>query len=175
MVLEAAHREAWVTIRSPETVGWFEQQGSRREAPSTVDELQARLAAMRDRLPDIERITDNGVARAAVSAERQASEHRKDAARLTASAAALQEEKALRSRMGASAPTQHTREMQERAAHIKQARQQAVEQARENTRRAQQEYRYEPPSQGRSGPSRGRQPSERHGPLSRSSAHTMTA
>ncbi|AZM64986.1 MULTISPECIES: MobF family relaxase [unclassified Streptomyces] len=153
---ETAHREAWATIRSPETVGWFEQQGSRREAPSTVEELQTRLAEMRERLPDIERITNNGVARAAANAERQAGEHQKEATRLTAAAAKLQEEKALRTRMAAVAPTQHAREAQERAAHIKQARQQAAEEARENARWAQREYRYEPPSHGRSGPSLGR-------------------
>ncbi|WSB58658.1 hypothetical protein OG880_33190 (plasmid) [Streptomyces cellulosae] len=111
---------------------------------------------MRERLPDIERITNNGVARAAANAKRQAGEYQKKATRLTAAAAKLQEEKALRTRMAAVAPTQHAREAQERAAHIKQARQQAAEQARESARRAQREYRYEPPSQGRSGPSFGR-------------------
>ncbi|MGW7529062.1 hypothetical protein [Streptomyces sp. NPDC054783] len=68
----------------------------------------------------------------------------------------LQEEKALRTRMAAEAPTQHAREAQERAAHIKQAQRQAAERARENARRAQREYRYQKPSQGRSGPSLGR-------------------
>lgn len=38
----------------------------------------------------------------------------------------------------------------------KQARQRAAEQARENARRARDEYRYQPPTQGRSGPSLGR-------------------
>ncbi|WTB73747.1 AAA family ATPase (plasmid) [Streptomyces cellulosae] len=154
--VETARREAWATIRSPETVSWFEQQGSRRDAPSTDEELQTRLAEMRERLPDIERITNNGAARAAANAERQADKYEKEATRLTAAAAKLQEEKTLRTRMAAMAPTQHAREAQERAAHIKQARQQAAEQARENARRAQREYRFESASQGRSGPSLGR-------------------
>lgn len=126
------------------------------QPPSTVEKLQARLSEMRERLPDIERITNNGAARAAANAERQADKYEKEATRLTAAAAKLQEEKTLRTRMAAMAPTQHAREAQERAAHIKQARQQAAEQARENARRAQREYRYESASQGRSGPSLGR-------------------
>ncbi|MFC8840070.1 hypothetical protein ACFT8Q_08075 [Streptomyces griseoincarnatus] len=76
--------------------------------------------------------------------------------RLTTAATKLQEEKALRTRMAAEALIQHARETQERAAHIKQARQPAAEQARENARQSQREYRYVPPSQGRSGPSLGR-------------------
>lgn len=58
--------------------------------------------------------------------------------------------------MATQAPTQHAAEAQQRAAYIKQARQQAAERARENTRRAQEEYRYQPPAQGRSGPALGR-------------------
>ncbi|MER5555967.1 MobF family relaxase [Streptomyces sp. NPDC002793] len=153
---EDARREAWSTIRSPELIGLFEEQGSRREAPRDVDELQNRLAAMRERLPDIERITNHTVARSADTAERQATELQATAQKHTTTAGKLQEEKALRSRMATEAPTQHAREAQQRAAHIKQARQQAAERARENTRRAQDEYRYQPPTQGRSGPSLGR-------------------
>ncbi|MER5617595.1 MobF family relaxase [Streptomyces sp. NPDC002215] len=153
---EDAGRQAWAEIRSPETIGWFEEQGSRREGPRDVDELQNRLAAMRERLPDIERITDRTVARSADTAERQATERRDLAQKHTATAGKLQEEKTLRSRMATEAPTQHATEAQQRAVHIKQARQQAAERARENARRAQSEYRYQPPTQGRSGPSRGR-------------------
>ena len=60
--------------------------------------------------------------------------------------------------MATEAPTQHAREARQRAAYIKQARQQkAAERARENAgQRAQSEYQYQPPTQGRSGPSRGR-------------------
>lgn len=155
-VADDAVRQAWAAIRSPETIGLFEEQGSRREGLREVDELQNRLAAMRERLPEIERITDRGVARKADAAERQAEEQRASARKHAATAGKLQEEKSLRSRMATEAPTQHAREAQERAAHIKQARQQAAAQARENAQRAQREYRYEPPSQGRSGPSRAR-------------------
>ncbi|WP_374778697.1 relaxase domain-containing protein (plasmid) [Streptomyces sp. NBC_01310] len=151
-----AVRQAWAAIRSPETVALFEEQGSRREGPRDVDELQNRLAAMRERLPEIERITDRGVARKADTAERQATEQQASAQKHTATAGKLQEEKSLRSRMATQAPTQHAAEAQQRAAYIKQAKQQAAERARENTRRAQQEYRYQPPTQGRSGPSLGR-------------------
>ncbi|GAA1376634.1 MobF family relaxase [Streptomyces beijiangensis] len=153
---ENAQRDAWKTIRSPETVGLFEQQGSRREAPYTVDELQNRLAEMRDRLPDIERITNRTVLRGAEHAERQAADHRSQATECRTSATALQSEKRLRSRMATEAPTQHNREVQERSEHLKQARQRAAERARENARRAQSEYRYQPPPQDRSGPSLGR-------------------
>ncbi|MEU6401012.1 hypothetical protein ABZ867_29055 [Streptomyces cinnamoneus] len=55
--------------------------------------------------------------------------------------------------MATEAPAQH-------AAYTKQVRQQAAEQAaeqaRENAQRTQSEYRYQPPIQGRSGPSLGR-------------------
>ncbi|MEV5204197.1 MobF family relaxase [Streptomyces sp. NPDC053720] len=153
---EEAGREAWAAIRSPETIGMFEEQGSRREGPRDVDELQNRLAAMRERLPEIERITDRGVARKAGIAERQATEQQGIARKHATSADRLQEEKSLRSRMATEAPNQHAAEAQQRAVYIKQARQQAAVQARENARRAQSEYRYQPPTQGRSGPSLGR-------------------
>ncbi|MFD8992275.1 MobF family relaxase [Streptomyces goshikiensis] len=151
-----AVRQAWAAIRSPETVALFEEQGSRREGPREVGELQNRLAAMRERLPEIERITDRGVARKADTAERQATEQQGSVRKHVATAGKLQEEKALRSRMATQAPTQHAAEAQQRAAYIKQAKQQAAERARENTRRAHSEYRYQPPTQGRSGPSLGR-------------------
>lgn len=155
---EEAQRDAWTEIRSPETVHYFEDQGSRREGPRDVDELQNRLAAMRERLPDIEQVTDRAVARRAAAAERQATELRGEAQKYATAADKLQEEKALRSRMATEAPIQHAREARQRAAYIKQARQQkAAERARENAgQRAQNEYRYQPPTQGRSGPSQGR-------------------
>ncbi|MEV0580940.1 MobF family relaxase [Streptomyces sp. NPDC050392] len=152
---DAVH-QAWAAIRSPETVALFEEQGSRREGPRDVNELQTRLAAMREQLPDIEQITDRGVARKADIAERQATEQRGIAKKHVAAAGNLQEERSLRSRMAIQAPTQHAAEAQQRAAHIKQGKQQAAERTRENTRRAQNEYRYQPPTQGRSGPSLGR-------------------
>jgi len=154
---EEAQREAWAAIRSPETIGWFEGQGARGAAPRDVDELKDRLAAMRERLPDIEQITDRIVTRKAETAERQATEHRGEARKQATAADKLQEEKALRSRMATEAPTQHLREAQQRAEYLKQARQQAAARARENAgQRAANEYRYQPPSQGRSGPSLGR-------------------
>jgi len=156
---EEAQREAWATIRSPETIQWFEDQGSRREAPRYADELQDRLAAMRERLPDIERVTDRTVTRKAETAERQATEFRGDALKYATAAEKLQEEKALRSRMATESPTQHAREAQQRAAYLKQARQQkAAERTRREDagRRAANESRYQPPTQGRSGPSLGR-------------------
>ncbi|MER5811426.1 hypothetical protein ABT143_25080 [Streptomyces sp. NPDC002033] len=142
---EDAGRQAWATIRSPETVTLFEEQGSRRQGPSDVAELQTRLAAMRERLPEIERIANSVVERKANLAERQAAEFRGTAQKHTTAVGKLQEEKALRSRMATEAPTQHATEAQQRAAYIKQARQQAAVQARENARRAQSEYRYQPP------------------------------
>ncbi|MEV2186647.1 MobF family relaxase [Streptomyces sp. NPDC047970] len=151
-----AVRQAWAAIRSPETIGLFEEQGSRREGPRDVDELRSRLAAMRERLPQIEQITDRGVARKADTAERQATEQRASAQKHAATAGKLQEEKSLRSHMATQAPAQHTAEAQQRAAYIKQAKQQAAERARENARRAQEQYRYQPPTRGRSGPSLGR-------------------
>ncbi|MGW6570056.1 MobF family relaxase [Streptomyces sp. NPDC054975] len=153
---ETAVREAWAAIRSPETIGIFEAQGSRREGPRDVDELRSRLTSMRERLPEIERVTNREVARKADLAERQATEQRGIAQKHTTTAGKLQEEKTLRSRMATQAPTQHATETRQRAEYIKQARQQAAMQSRENARRAQSEYRYQPPTQGRSGPSRGR-------------------
>ncbi|MCX5278261.1 relaxase domain-containing protein [Streptomyces virginiae] len=153
---EDAGREAWAAIRSPETVALFEEQGSRRQGPSDVAELQTRLAAMRDRLPEIERLANSVVERKAGIAERQAAEFRSIAQKHTTAVGKLQEEQTLRSRMATEAPTQHATEAQQRTAYIKQARQQAAVQARENARRAQSEYQYQSPAQGRSGPSLGR-------------------
>ncbi|MEU6777363.1 hypothetical protein [Streptomyces sp. NPDC046759] len=115
---EDALREAWSAIRNPETISWSEPPGFRAETPHTVDELQARLAAMCEWLPDVERITDRAVARDAEPAERQAAEFRSQAASYTAAAGKLQEEKALRTRMAAEAPTQHAREVKQRAEYV---------------------------------------------------------
>ncbi|MEU4359939.1 hypothetical protein [Streptomyces virginiae] len=111
---------------------------------------------MRKRLPEIERLANSVVARKADLAERQAAEFHGTAQKHTTVVGKLQEEQTLRSRMATEAPTQHATEAEQRAAYIKQARQQAVAQARENARRTQSEYRYQPPTQGRSGPSLGR-------------------
>ncbi|MFH9438919.1 hypothetical protein [Streptomyces rochei] len=73
-VADDAVRQAWAAIRSPETIDLFEEQSSRREGPREVDELQNRLATMRERLPEIARIIDRGVARKAEATERQAEE-----------------------------------------------------------------------------------------------------
>lgn len=137
-------------------MNWFEDQGSRREAPRAVDELQDRLAAMRERLPDIEQVTNRTVTRKAETAERQATELQGQAQKYATAADKRQEEKALRSRMATEAPTQHAHEARQRTAHIKQARKQAAARARESARRAQNEYRYQPPAPDRAGPSLGR-------------------
>ncbi|HEY9372301.1 MobF family relaxase [Streptomyces sp.] len=152
----AAQREAWAAIGNLETVDWFEEQGSRGQAPRDVVELQRRLAAMRDRLPDIERTTNRAIAEDAEQAERHAAELRAAAQRHAAMADKLRDERTVRSRMATEAPAQHARETQERAEHLKQARQRAANQTRENARRAQAGYRYQPPDQGRTGPSFGR-------------------
>ncbi|MFH9800472.1 hypothetical protein [Streptomyces virginiae] len=129
---------------------------SRRQGPSDVAELQPRLAVKRDRLPEIERLANRVVGRKAGLAERQAAEFRGIAQKHTTAVGRLQEEKALRLRMATEAPAQHATEVQQRAAYIKHARQQAAVHARGNAQRAQSEYRYQAPAQGRSGPSLGR-------------------
>ncbi|MFE5561163.1 hypothetical protein [Streptomyces sp. NPDC056544] len=53
--------------------------------------------------------------------------------------------------MATEAPAQHAQGAQQRAVYVKRARQQAAKQARENAQRAQSGYRYQPPTQGRSG------------------------
>ncbi|MFG3043098.1 MobF family relaxase [Streptomyces sp. NPDC048330] len=153
---EDAVREAWATVRGSDVAGLLEEPGVRQGAPRGVEELQNRLAAMRERLPEVERITDRGIERKAETAERQATTQSAEAKRHGVSAVKLQEEKSLRSRMATQAPTQHAAEAKQRAAYIKQARQQAAERSRESARRTQSEYRYQPPTQGRSGPSLGR-------------------
>ncbi|MFJ3861555.1 hypothetical protein ACIPRL_35680 [Streptomyces sp. NPDC090085] len=155
---EDAGRRAWAAIRSPETVALFGEQGSRRQGPSDVEELRSRLAAMRERLPAIERTVNSAVERKAGVAERQAAEFRGIAQKHITAVGRLQEEQALRSCMATQAPAQHAVETGQRAADIRQARQRAAEQrvAREDARRAQEEYRYQPPSHDRSGVSRRR-------------------
>ncbi|WP_327267089.1 hypothetical protein OG444_39860 (plasmid) [Streptomyces sp. NBC_01232] len=111
---------------------------------------------MHERLPEIERITNRVVARSADLAGRQAAEQRGIAWKHITTAGKLQEERRCARARRPRPPTQHAEEAQQRAAYIKQARQQAAEQARENARRAQSEYRYQPPTQGRSGPALGR-------------------
>ncbi|MGW6274682.1 hypothetical protein [Streptomyces sp. NPDC055060] len=95
---EDAGRAAWAAIRCPETIGVLEEQGSRREGLRDVDELQNRLAVMRERLPEIERITNRTVARNADTTERQAREFRGLVQKHTIAAGELQEERSPRSR-----------------------------------------------------------------------------
>ncbi|MFD9033303.1 MobF family relaxase [Streptomyces sp. NPDC059567] len=153
---ETAQQEAWAAIRSPQTIHWFEQHGSRTSTPPTVNELQDKLAAMRQRLPDIERTTDRVVTQDAEHAERQVVQYRESARSHGAVAANLQEESELRSRMAAEAPGQHAREAQQRAARLQAAQRQQRQHARDVARQAQTVHVYQQPAQGRSGPSLGR-------------------
>ncbi|WP_331743899.1 relaxase domain-containing protein (plasmid) [Streptomyces sp. NBC_00873] len=150
---EDAQRESWTAICSPETVDWFENQGSRAGAPHTVDELTDKLAAMRERLPEIERITDWAITEDAQRTERQAAEYRGHARIHRIAVTGLQNEKALRLRMATEAPGQHSREAQQRAAHIQTAQRQQREQqvARQAAARTQSEHGHQLPT--RSDPS----------------------
>jgi conjugative relaxase-like TrwC/TraI family protein len=153
-----AEREAWQTIRDYPRKEMFRAQGATGALwPTSVEDMREQLAAMREHLPTIEQRIDDRHAAEAQRLRRQAAEARESAAGHRAAAAGLQQEKELRKRMETRAPHQYARESQQRTAAIQAARQRKAEQARQAAERAQRDHRrYEPPSQGRSGPSLGR-------------------
>ncbi|MFB8314693.1 MobF family relaxase [Streptomyces sp. NPDC055961] len=151
---EAARREAWDAIRSPQTVHWFEQQGSRSNVPPAVDDLMDRLTAMRQRITDIARITDRVVTQDAEHAERQAAQHRTTVQRHAAVTADLRQENDLRSQMAADAPARHAREARERAAQMQADQRRQRRYGQGDVRQAPGAPAQQLPVQGRSGPSR---------------------
>jgi conjugative relaxase-like TrwC/TraI family protein len=115
-----------------------------------------KIEAARDDLPHLTESVARADRRTYEGLLKQAAEQHRNAGTLTARATGLRQEAALRKQFPPGQLVQETRERSE--AHRQEAQRRAEEQARldEQRRRQQEQYRYRPPSQGRSGPSLGR-------------------
>lgn len=156
-----AAREAWQIVRAYQRADiWSEYGATGHGAPRGLTELRERLEQMRRHVPVVADRLDTSHAQDAAYRRGKATEARTTAVGRRTAAHDLQTERALRQEMQTTAPQQHAREVAERSTALRQAREERqAQQAAQRARMAAQERNraaYQPPSQGRSGPSLGR-------------------
>ncbi|WP_424893464.1 MobF family relaxase [Streptomyces sp. XH2] len=150
---------AWETIHGWERAALFREQGATGYPPRTLDQLGERLTAMRQHLPALAQQIDAARTERADGHRSQAAVSREQAAGFRATASAVQAEKDLRTTMASHSPQQHAAEVTERETALQDARARQAERAahvRQAAEASAQAHRYQPPSQGRGGPSLGR-------------------
>jgi conjugative relaxase-like TrwC/TraI family protein len=145
--LDLRHEAEQMRRRAEEQVNAFEGSRSYRPLAERIAEQRAQLPQRAERLDRVDRERHDRLVQ-------QAGEQTRTAEQQTARAAGLREEATLRSGLP---PDRKFRETKERSEAHREQERRAAEQARlaEQRRRQQYEYRYDPPSQGRSGPSLG--------------------
>ncbi|MCS0606000.1 AAA family ATPase [Streptomyces sp. LP11] len=147
--------EAWDLVRESNFAGQFRDLGADKPAPKELDVVTARLAAMRERLPDVEMRLDRRDAQKLARLQGEVTQYTDAAARSRRTVATGQAEQVLRRTIAAKYPELHDVETKARQSYIVAQKRAATEQSRA---RAQESagYHRQPPSQGRSGPSMGR-------------------
>ncbi|GAA0464589.1 MobF family relaxase [Streptomyces sp. NPDC046215] len=103
---QAAQREAWQTIARSPYAGVFRAQGATGAPPRELDEMQERLAAMRESLPVLAQQIDTQRAEDVEHARGRESGLRARAETLRTTTAALRAERELRQQIAAQAPGQ---------------------------------------------------------------------
>ncbi|MEU2076603.1 MobF family relaxase [Streptomyces sp. NPDC013489] len=155
-----ALREAWETVRKSEFAEHFrDEDGTRfakKPAPDSVATVTERLQQMREQLPDIELRLDRHDAQELAALKGEATKYKETAAKHRQTAATIQTEQKRRNEIAEKNPERHDIETKARNAHLAEQRRQQAERARASAERSAAAYRYDPPSQGRSGPSLGR-------------------
>lgn len=126
------------------------------EGGTSYRPLDQRIAEQRARLPQLAERLDRSDRQRYERLVQQSTEQTGTAEKQTARAAGLREEATLRHHLPTSQKVQEAKERTE--AHRQEAKRKAAEQARlaEQRRQQQEQYRYRPPSPGRSGPRLGR-------------------
>ncbi|MFE7429795.1 MobF family relaxase [Streptomyces sp. NPDC057545] len=152
---DKAREKAWELMRDSKFAGQFRDLGADKPAPKDIDVVTARLAAMRERLPDVEMRLDRRDAQTLARLQGEVTQYTDAAAKSRKTVAAGQAERALRKTIVMKYPELHDIETKARRSHIVGQKRAAAEQSRA---RAQEPvgYHRQPPSQGRGGPSMGR-------------------
>ncbi|MFD7867593.1 MobF family relaxase [Streptomyces sp. NPDC059783] len=150
------HRlEAWKLVRESNFAGQFRDLDADKPAPKDLDVVTGRLAAMRERLPDVEQHLDRRDAQKLARLQGEAAKFKEAAASSRETVAAGQAEQVLRKTIATKYPELHDVETKARRAHIVEQKRAAAEQSRARAQES-ASYHRQPPSQGRGGPSMGR-------------------
>ncbi|MET9347699.1 hypothetical protein [Streptomyces termitum] len=152
---DKARDAAWKLVRESSLAGQFRDLDTDKPAPKDIEVVTARLAAMRERLPDVEMRLDRRDAQTLARLRGEVTQYTDAAAQSRATVAAGQAERALRQAIATKYPELHDIETKARRSYLVEQKRAAAEQSRA---RAQESagYHRQPPSQGRSGPSMGR-------------------
>ncbi|MFF9638735.1 MobF family relaxase [Streptomyces bacillaris] len=155
MSARAAREEAWQLVRDSTLAGQFRDLDADKPSPKDIDVVTARLATMRERLPDVEMRLDRRDAQALARLQGEVTKYTDAAANSRRTVATGQAEQVLRKTIATKYPELHDIETKARRSHIVEQKRAAAEQSRA---RAQESagYHRQPPSQGRGGPSMGR-------------------
>ncbi|MYX18454.1 AAA family ATPase [Streptomyces sp. SID8374] len=150
-----AREAAWQLVRDSNFAGQFRDLDADKPSPKNTDIVIARLATMRERLPDIEMRLDRRDAQALARLQGEVTTYTGAAARSRRTVATGQAEQVLRKTIATKYPELHAVETTARRSHIVEQKRAAADQFRA---RAQESagYHRQPPSQGRGGPSMGR-------------------
>ncbi|MFC6364434.1 hypothetical protein, partial [Nonomuraea thailandensis] len=152
---DKAREEAWKLVRESSFAGQFRDLGADKPAPKDLDVVTARLAAMRERLPDVEMRLDRRDAQKLARLQGEVTQYTDAAARSRGTVATGQAEQVLRRTIATKYPELHDVETKARRSHIVAQKRAAAEQSRARAQES-ASYHHQPPSQGRSGPSMGR-------------------
>ncbi|MEW1723862.1 MobF family relaxase [Streptomyces sp. NPDC093109] len=144
---------AWETVRTSEFAGQFREMGAEKYAPSSLDAVTEKLAAMREHLPTVEQRLDRHDAQLLTRLKGDITSYESAAAKNRANAASGQEEQARRSEIAKKYPELHDIETRARAAHA--AEQKAAVRARASAEASAAAYRHQP-AQSRKGSFPGR-------------------
>ncbi|OKJ46834.1 hypothetical protein [Streptomyces sp. CB02115] len=150
-----AREEAWKLVRDSNFAGQFRDLDADKPSPKDIDVVTARLATMRERLPDVEMRLDRHDAQTLARLQGEVTKYTDAAASSRKTVATGQAEQVLRKTIATKYPELHRIETKARRSHIVEQKHAAAEQSRA---RAQESagYHRQPPSQGRGGPSVGR-------------------
>lgn len=147
-----ARVEAWELVRTSEFAEEFRDVDVKNPAPDDVAVVTARLAKMRDQLPDIEIRLDRRDAQKLARLQGEVTKYTDAAASSRKTVAAGQAEQVLRKTIATKYPELHDVETKARRSRLVEQKRASAEQTRA---RAQESagYHRQPPSQGRGGPS----------------------
>ncbi|MFI7020136.1 AAA family ATPase [Streptomyces sp. NPDC050164] len=148
---KTARLEAWEMIRTSEFAGHFRDVDAQKFAPDDVATVTARLAKMREQLPDIEIRLDRRDAQELTRLQGETTQYTEAAAKSRNTVAAGQAEQALRKTIAKKYPELHDIETKSRRSHLVAQKRASAEQTRARSQES-AAYHRQPPSQGRGGP-----------------------
>ncbi|MFJ4343189.1 MobF family relaxase [Streptomyces sp. NPDC088915] len=150
-----ARTAAWEMIRNSQFAGYFRDVGIKNSAPNDVATVTERLTAMREQLPDIEQHIDRRDAQTLARLRGEVTQYTKAAATSRQTVVTVQAEQSRRAVIAKKYPELHEVETRARRAHLAEQKRTETAQAQARVQES-TSHHYQPPSQGRGGPSAGR-------------------